>query len=339
MGIETIVGITGIVLAVVAFVVSRVTNSEPAIPEPSAWRADDGTLTAPGAQTPATVGPLTHGEVTHRDTRLSLLDLASRGYLHLDITPVHTDDWVLRRTSKQLGADLHDHEWFLLSGPFTDELGNPATLTWGALRDDPTRPLDQAEDRLGDELTRRGWISTQATAHHSAWAWTGAVVLLIGLVTTLYMLIDWLASHDFMGVIGGLGVMTAGFLLVSRGRRHAPLGVEGLAAQQECRIWQQRLDEADLNGVTLDDLGDVFGSRLVWQIAFQNPSDLVAALEAERARAAKWSTPITVDISWLTSGDLSPEQISERLSAFVAGSRLESSRLRQRVVRQGSRRD
>ena len=338
MGIEMIVGITGIVAAVAAFIASRVRSFEPVTPQPSPWRADDGTLTAPLGHTPATVGPLTHGEVTHRDIRLTLLDLAHRGYLHVDITPEHTDDWVFRRTSKQLGSDLHDHEWFLLSETFTDELGNPATLTFGGFRDDHDRPLDRAADRLGEELSRRGWISTEATAHHSAWAWTGSVILLLGLVTTVYMLIDWLASHDFMGVVGGLGLMTAGFLLVSRGRQHAPLGPDGITAQQDCQLCEQRLAAADLNGITLHDLGRVFGERLVWQIAFGNPADLVADLEAELARAAKWSTPVALDIPWLTT-DLSPQRISEQLSVFVAGSRLESARFTRRGSRRGQRRD
>lgn len=336
MRIETVTLLVGLVALVTTLVTAFMSRrTPPPVPELSRWRAGDGTLPPPPDQTPASVHALTVGEVTSHDIRLSLLDLASRGYLHIDMTSgPKSDGWSLRRTDKQLSSALHDHEWFLLSGPFSDALGNPRTCTWAELRDDSGRPIHQAQRLLTEEMRRRRWIPDEKDARHSVWAWTGSVVLLLGIVTTGYMLVDWLATSHFNGVLGGAALTTAGVVLVSRGRRHAPLDADGLAAQQACLIWRDQLRTENLNDTPINKLADAFGRKLVWQLAYDDHAGLVAGVDAELVRAERWSQQVSVVPRWLTATEgTTPSELVDQLVDFLAGSRHQPLGERKRLPR------
>ena len=86
----------------------------------------------PPELTPGMVGPLHKDEADVRDLRLTLVDLATRGYLI--ITPLidendSTYEWVIRRTPRPLDGSIRTFEQSLLTLPFEADQRDPSPRT------------------------------------------------------------------------------------------------------------------------------------------------------------------------------------------------------------------
>ena len=255
-------------------------------------------LDPPADLRPGMLGALIDGEVSDRDLKLTLLDLAARGYL--TITPTTTasgrSTWQLDRTVKPIDATLLGYEHALLTRPFEN-----GSVLLNQLARDPAKPLEQARTAVSEEVRAKGWFLTDAKSRHSRWGWIGALVLVLGLLATAFMLIDWAATNDFRGVIGGLGVVAAGVLLASKGRArssHTPAGVTALTHAEQLKSALHDLQPEEIAVVTA---GAEFSRLLPWAIGFGAETKLATAVDDELQRAAKWGQHVELQLSWLTS--------------------------------------
>ncbi len=266
-------------------------------------------LTPPADLRPGTAVALTSGEVSVRSIRLTLLDLAVRGYLM--ITPASTSSgrptWQLQRTAKQADGALLDYERLLVDGSPSD-----GHVMLSDLTKDPAKPLEKAQTALRAQIDQQHWFVTDARARHSRWGWIGALVLVLGLLGTASMLIDWVATDDFRGVIGGLAVVAAGISLASLGRirsQHTPDGMLARTRAEQLRSALQALRPED---IAVANAGAEFSRLLPWAIGFGTEDDLAKAVDQELRRAANWGRQTGLELNWFVT---EPQEVQSNADA------------------------
>lgn len=276
----------------------------------------------PAGMTPGMIGPLRDGEVEARDLRLTLVDLAARGLL--SITPLvdehgHSYDWVISRTARPLDATLHEFETILLTRPFepdTPDSPPRTSITLSGLATLDSQPMRSAEAALANQLRVNGWVTSDG--RHSPWGWIGALLLVAGLLLTAVMLIDWLATNDFRGVIGGLATVAAGVLLASRGRRQDAHTGAGADARAEVEAFREQLAELKPEDLPPATIAATFNLTLPWALAFGSQQHLARAVDEELRRSASWGRPAALDLAWYQTGDsASAQDFTKRITALV----------------------
>lgn len=311
-----------LLLGAVVVVVGMRQPSSAGPSRPEGLLVPERTLDPPDQHRPATVSPLRDGQTDQRDVRLTLLDLASRGFLRITVL---TDDqgrrydWVLRRTAKPTDSSVHSFEELLLGVPFSG--GERSSITMSGLAGMPSQPMTAAEHALADELRRFGWFSADGKTRHSPWGWIGALILLAGLLTTAYMLIDWLATGDFRGVIGGFFIGAAGVLLASRGRRHTPQTDAGALARKQADEFRETIDDLGADQIDPGNASELFSRLLPWAVAYGNHEKLAVVVDDVVRRTSSWGRAVDLDVSWFTTdrefGPVSAGEIAAEASAFA----------------------
>lgn len=340
-GFELHAMIVGLVLMTAAIIVvftqrQRAHHDNPA-PNPGLLQPAPTGL-PPAGMTPGMVGPLRDGEVEARDLRLTLVDLAARGFL--SITPLiddhgHSYDWVVRRTSRPVDHSLHDFEKVLLTQPFEPDSPDSAprsSITLSGLATLDSRPLLAAEAALLSELRDKGWLNADDHHNHSPWGWVGALLLVVGLLLTAFMLIDWLATNDFRGVIGGLATVAAGVLLASLGRRHVVHTDAGTKARADAAAFRDLLGDLKAEDLPPTTIATTFNQMLPWALAFGGQQHFARTVDEELRRSASWGRPARLDLAWYpTDNSGSAEDFTKRLAVLV-NRRLSGSAPRRRLA-------
>lgn len=289
--------------------------------------APERSLEPPDGQTPGMIGALRDGAADARDARLTLIDLAARGYLR--ITALVDDngqayDWILRRTTKPVDAGLHTFEKLLVSDPFAavDADERPRTsITFSGLAALATQPLRRAERALTDHVHQQGWYSLQTRQRHSPWGWVGALIVVAGLLLTVAMMFDWLATGDFRGVIGGLLVVAAGILLTAQGRKPANQTAAGTAARAASNDFKDALDDLKAEDLHPEQTAHLFNRLLPWALALGVHDSLADAVDAEVSRTAAWGRYVELDLGWFqvdqSDGEPSARQFANQVGALA----------------------
>lgn len=283
--------------------------------DPAGLIAPDNPLRPPLGLTPAMACALHDGEVTVHHIRLTLIDLAARGYLRIlaiGASPTRDSEWTLmplpRDTSGLLG-----YERALVAA-----LNAPVPLAdWSA----GAGHFEAARADLETELRELGWYAPPARTKSSRWGLAGAVLLILGLLAVASMLISWLASHDFRGVLGGVALIAAGLILASQGKKHSLTTTGGRGKEQEARFLHDALDALGAEQVDLDNLPNQVRILLPWAIAFGAEDALTRAITDATRKAAAWGRDVLCQIDWFdvpqAEGELSKQV--KHIAGFCRG--------------------
>ncbi len=270
----------------------------------------------PAGIKPAIVKPLRGQPVTTKDLLITIVDLATRGFIR--IKPLTEDgkqyDWALSATGKT-SQDLADFEKTLLSA-FSPER---SPITVSRLLIDPTQPVQTARRQLVAELEAKDWIESER-GHHNPWGICGASILLIGIVLTVAMIIDWLASANLLGVIGAIMLAAAGGVLASLGRGwHPPESVEEICSQLD--IYAEHLYKYDPAKLKMSLAPTQFSKDLPWAIQLGVGKDFGAGYDKLYRQAASWGQISKMVLDWLdTDAPYSPSEVVETVTALTSAS-------------------
>lgn len=278
---------------------------------------------APQGLRPAMVGALRDGSLHDADLLVNLVDLAARGYLTLN--PLRDQpgdkpyDWAIRRTSKP-SDDLTGFEKTLVDQPFGDAAQTTITLSGLTSRHDDL--LAVARRQLERELHQCGWLAEDERAH-SPWGWIGAIVLVLGLLTSVAMIITWLTHDDLRGVAGGLAIVAGGILLASVGRTkpHSEVADQLLEQLGDYEDFLRTGLAAQLDPARL---GEQFSLHLAWAMQLRVLLEFSTAFDSLIARSASWGQRFQLVLPWLRcddEADRSATQLAQALVGFAAAAR------------------
>ena len=275
----------------------------------------------PTGLTPGMVGPLHTDEVDVRDLRLTLVDLATRGYLI--ITPLidendSTYEWVIRRIPRPLDGSIRTFEQTLLTLPFEADQRDPSprtAITLTALVNAGSQSLRNA---LVDAMHEKGWVNSEGHHRSSPWGWVGALLLVAGLLLTASMLIGWLATNDFRGVIGGLSTGVAGVLLASLGRRRTMHTDAATEARSDADAFRDQIADLKAEDLPPTAIPEIFNRVLPWALAFGSDRQFAGTVDEALRRSANWGRPVDLDLAWYQiEGSPSAREFTGKVSAMV----------------------
>ena len=275
----------------------------------------------PTGLTPGMVGPLHTDEVDVRDLRLTLVDLATRGYLI--ITPLidendSTYEWVIRRIPRPLDGSIRTFEQTLLTLPFEADQRDPSprtAITLTALVNAGSQSLRNA---LVDAMHEKGWVNSEGHHRSSPWGWVGALLLVAGLLLTASMLIGWLATNDFRGVIGGLSTGVAGVLLASLGRRRTMHTDAATEARSDADAFRDQIADLKAEDLPPTAIPEIFNRVLPWALAFGSDKQFAGTVDEALRRSANWGRPVELDLAWFQiEGSPSAREFTGKVSAMV----------------------
>lgn len=275
----------------------------------------------PPGLTPGMVGPLHDDEVDVRDLRLTLVDLATRGYLI--ITPLidendSTYEWVIRRIPRPLDGSIRTFEQTLLTLPFEADQRDPSprtAITLTALVNAGSQSLRKA---LVDAMHEKGWVSSEGHHRSSPWGWVGALLLVAGLLLTATMLIGWLATNDFRGVIGGLSTGVAGVLLASLGRLRTMHTDAATEARSDADAFRDQIADLKAEDLPPTAIPEIFNRVLPWALAFGSDKQFAGTVDEALRRSANWGRPVELDLAWFQiEGSPSAREFTGKVSAMV----------------------
>ncbi len=222
----------------------------------------------PADTRPAMIGAIRGEQVDASDVNVSLIDLASKGYL--TITPLNERadswrDWVFTK-AKEADASLLPYEATLLDAPF----GGKDSVTHSRMLLSSTKPLDRAQAQLVQELQQKNWVEGDEP-RSSVWGILGGLVLLTGLILTAAMIFDWLTTSSMFGLVGSVALATSGGVIVSLGKSwYRPESMEAVAKQldrYEHQILNQKLKANTLAKTFSQDLPWAIGLGISEQLA------------------------------------------------------------------------
>ncbi|GAB3413312.1 DUF2207 domain-containing protein [Flindersiella endophytica] len=232
-------------------------------PAPSERSEDAAVQFAPPAGiSPGEAGVLLRRKTTTVETTATLIDLAVRGYLHIDGS---RGDWTLTALHPP-DNHLRPHELALLNGLFaggtTTSLGSSSRKLAGAVK--------QVNTALGREAKDRGWYRKLS----------GGASIPIPLIIFLCFFF-FIFSMPFFAIMSGLGAaFRAGLVVVALVlaillivvslflRRRKGRLPEGYAAYYQVLGFKRYLETAEADQLRFEEGENIFSRYLPWAIAF-----------------------------------------------------------------------
>lgn len=228
---------------------------------------------------PAQMGVILDERADPLDVTATIVDLAVRGYLHIEELETGTrlfgrrvfgrPDWRLRRTARA-DADLLPYEKTIFDGLFK---GGKDEVKLSELRNQFHTSLKKAQDQLYDDAVKRHWFAHRPPTV-VGW-WVGGAIAIIAAGLGLGLLTGWLLGRGLLGlplVLGGLAILA---LAPSMPRRTAA-GSEALRRVLGFRLYiataekdRQRFNEEQGIFARYLPFAIVFGCVDRWAKAFE----------------------------------------------------------------------
>lgn len=298
-----VVGVAAVILAaIVALRARRAPTTADAAPvETGLVEPLPASVPPPGGR-PGMFGILDDGEVNAHELLLTLLDLATRGFLVLgpvvdaDSVPPRVSDWTLERTT--VPADgLHAYEAALLDTlPIPTPTAPPPLLSaWAASRH---TALDRVLIQLRGAARETGWM--RAPRRRNTWGAVGGILLLAGLVIIAASVVGAMArSLPWPSVTGGALLALSGVILASRVRLRPGRTAEGESALHQVRRYRAWLENVAAHEIRIEEADDVLKADLAAAIAFGSAQHLGDVLDQLVRRAAGWARTVPIGTPWL----------------------------------------
>ncbi len=210
---------------------------------------------------PGEVGTLLDETVNPLDVTATIVDLAVRGYLHIEELPrdhfLASRDWQL--TQRNLADDtLREHEKLLLDGLFSGR----TTVRVSELKRTFSATLGKIEDSLYKRVVSVGWFAGRPDQVRGRWSALGAVCVALGGGLTYV-----LATRTHLGLLGVAAVL-AGLVLIVVARRMPARTAKGSAMLTRLLGFRQYIRTAEAEQLKFEERTDVFSRYLPYAIVF-----------------------------------------------------------------------
>jgi uncharacterized protein (TIGR04222 family) len=210
---------------------------------------------------PGQVGTLIDLRANVLDVTATIVDLAVRGYLHIEEIDdggwFTKGDWKLTRLPGDDG-ELLEYERTLLGGLFA----SADEVTVSELRNTFSSQLQQIQQQLTRDAVQRKWFRGDPNATVVSWVGLGIVVVLIGGAAT-YALARW----TNLGLIG-IAVVACGLLTVVLARWMPARTASGTALTRRVRGFRRVIETAETHMARWAEEENVFTRFLPYAVVF-----------------------------------------------------------------------
>ena len=246
-------------------------SGAPEVPVDGKSREYDGEVavqfTPPAGVRPGMSGTIIDGSADMRDVTATIVDLAVRGFLHIEVAGGADQvdargkpkrDWVLRQILPPPKSALVPMEVHLLTNLFaTGPEQHMSELSPGF-----ASAMHTVRDDMVAETVRRGWYRTDPRyAGKGPWS----------------MLLTWLGilgggfialQATPVAVVSGLAILAS--MLWARGKvaKRIPRTADGTAARIQTMGFKKYLETAEADQIKFEEAADIFSRYLPYAIAF-----------------------------------------------------------------------
>jgi hypothetical protein len=234
---------------------------------------------------PGQAGVLLNGVARRRDITATIVDLAVRGYLRIEDPgrEAESRDWRLIRLGKNGG--LLDYEQILLHGLFINAMpdGGALSVRLPELGKEFAFQLEQAEDALCMDVTKRGWFATFPDVARRKWRTIGLAMFVTGVVAVI------VAADVHLGLVP-IPLALAGLVLICGAKWMQGRTTEGAAMARRVEGFRRCIKTAAVNRAHLVEQPDALYGYLPYAIALgctKEWADLTGSL-AHTSQAPSW---------------------------------------------------
>lgn len=253
-------------------------SGAPAVPVSGHSREYDGEIavqfTPPVGVRPGMAGTIIDGSADVRDVTATIVDLAVRGFLHIEVLggPIAAEDprtaakgkgktkqdWVLRQVIPPPRTPLDPAEAHLLSSLF--ETGPEQHMS--QLTPQFSAAMHEVREDMAAETVRRGWYETDP--RNTGKGPLAMIVLWLGIIVGGSLALQ----QTMVGIATGLTVL--GSMLWARGKVAArvPRTADGTAARIQTLGFKKYLETAEADQIKFEEAADIFSRYLPYAIAF-----------------------------------------------------------------------
>ena len=255
---------------------------------------------------PAQVGMLLDERADTLDVSATVVDLAVRGYLHIEELPREhwfaSRDWRLTKLKEQ-DESLLTYEGMLLRDLFAS---GPEVLL-SSLKKTFAAELAAVRKAVETDAVKRGFFRARPETTRAIWGVLGFLALAAGVALT------WvLAATTHLGLLGLALIVVGAALLFSAGRMPARTA-KGSAAYAQVLGFRRYIATAEVNQLRYEESVDVFSRYLPYAMVFGETERWAKALAALGAAAAGTGAA-GVPLGWYSG----PERLGPRLPRATA---------------------
>ena len=242
---------------------------------------------------PGQMGTLIDERAQPLDVTATIVDLAVRGYLHIEeLERKHifaSRDWRLTQ-QRPPDTDLLSYERTLLEALFK---GRTEVLVSELKRTFAT-DLRKVEGQLYDDVVKSGWFRRRPDRTRGLWGFLGVVAVLAGAGLT-YLL----ARYTHAGLLGVAAVVSGLLLLLVSGRMPARTA-KGSAMLARVLGFRTYLHTAEAEQLRFEERTDVFSKYLPYAIVFGDAERWAKAFAVLAAAQAAGGTAVAPVLPWYT---------------------------------------
>ncbi|GII79698.1 hypothetical protein Sru01_46800 [Sphaerisporangium rufum] len=222
-----------------------------------------GHFAPPDGVRPGQIGTLIDEQADVIDVTASIVDLAVRGFVHIEEqqrTTYETPDWLLVKVPGAPLAELLDYERALYRAIFD---GRDSVLL-SELHGSFAAGLGKVRDALYRDVVAQGWFARRPDSVRTRWTTIGIALIGLGVLATV--LLAWFTTYGLLG----LALIIAGGALAAGGQYMPAKTAKGAAALAHTLGFRDHLASGELGDVPAAQRVELFSRYLPYAVVFDN---------------------------------------------------------------------
>lgn len=259
-------------------------------------------FTPPKGATPGLVGLLIDNEVEPRDITATVVDLAVRKYLSIEVVDAKggRKDWILRRAEGYSTEGLADYE----AGFIADLFYRADEVSMTELRRHRSAAFPRVAAAISREAFERGWYQRDPASRPAK---TGKTWFYASTVAAFVCLLQ---SPDLLGLAAaGLSLSAGAIALFDPGAR-VPRTALGSAIRVQALGFKQYLATAEAGQLKFEEASEIFSRYLPYAMVFGVAEHWATVFKDLALRAEAEGVPFEMDLGWLIVADLAGDLLT-----------------------------